>query len=133
MAPAHIHWLRPAPGDPGANLSGSALFALVWDTLADLFGTAAAAVLLRRAAKRGAAASPDLADLEISFRELAYRYTVPNAWNERAAGMPDGLRALVAELLPLLVELTGPIAVRRLEQIPGLRGLFDRGSEEGSP
>ncbi len=133
MVTAHIHWSRRS-GDPETELSGAALFSLVWETLADLLGTAATAVLLRRAARRAVGASPELAELEISVRELEYRYTVPPAWTE-GTETPSALQALVAELLPLLFELTGRIAIRRLERVPGLqgRGLLAASSTGGQP
>lgn len=134
MVPAHIHWSRRTPGDPDAELSGAALFSLIWETLADLLGTAATAVLLRRAARRALHASPELGELEISVRELEYRYTVPPAWTD-GVETPSALRTLVAELLPLLLELTGRIAIRRLERIPELqgRGLIPLASLGGQP
>jgi hypothetical protein len=121
MIPAHIHLSRRSAGDPDTELSGAALFSLIWDTLADLLGTAATAVLLRRSARRALTGNPELSELEISVRELEYRYTVPPAWAE-SRETPAALRALVAELLPLLLELTGRIAIGRLERIPGLQG-----------
>jgi hypothetical protein len=133
MVPAHIHFGRRSPGHASPERSGAALFARIWDALADLFGTATTAVLVRRAAKRGTAQSPELADLEISFRELEYRYTVPDAWREGEGEPPPALRTLVGELVPLLLELTGRIAIRRLEQIPELRGLLAPGAEGSQP
>jgi hypothetical protein len=121
MVPAHTHWNRRSAGDAAAELSGAALFRLIWESLADLFGTATTAVLIRRAARRGTTKSPELGELEISVRELEYRYTVPPAWSEGAGDTPPALRTLVSELLPLLLELTGRIAIHRLEQIPELR------------
>ncbi len=108
-----------------ADLSPAALFALLWNALADLLGTAATATLLRRAAKRAITHEPALAELVIARQSLEYGYTLPPTWKD-GAGAPEGpLRSLVGELLPLLVELTGPIAVRHLAQIPELteRGL----------
>jgi hypothetical protein len=112
----------------GAGLSAAALFALLWEGLADVLGTAATAVLVRRAARRAAARNPELAELAISREKLDYRFTLPRAWTERAeaaavaaAADEAALRELVGELRPLLVELTGPVVVRRLAQIPALR------------
>ena len=105
----------------GAELSIAALFTLLWDALADVLGTAATATLLRRAAQRAAPRCPELNEVVISREKLAYRYTLPPAWADGAEGTPLALRELVAELRPLLVELTGPVVVRRLERIPELR------------
>src|SRR5579859_2659052 len=108
-------------GQTGAEPSSAALFALLWNALADMIGTAAAAILLRRAARRAAAQNPELAALLIVRETLEYRYTLPSAWNDWTGGTQRALQNLVAELLPLLVELTGPVVVRHLAQIPELR------------
>jgi len=112
---------RPSGAAAGAELSIAALFTLVWDALADVLGTAATATLLRRAARRAAPRCPELGELAITREKLEYRYTLPSAWADGAGGTPVALRELVVELCPLLVELTGPIVVRRLERIPELR------------
>jgi len=142
MVPTRLHVSRPAGEsgaagesvEPGAPLSGAALFSLVWEALADLFGTATTAVLVRRAARRGAGASPELAELEISLKELAYRYALPRAWTESGGETPPALTTLIGELLPILGELTGRIAIRRLEKIAELveQGLLSPEPEETS-
>jgi hypothetical protein len=108
-------------GHAGAELSAAALFTLLWDALADLLGTAATAVVLRRAVRRATPRSPELAELSIVREDLGYRYALPSAWNGRDGGSQAALGHLVAELLPLLVELAGPLVVRHLAQIPELR------------
>ena len=119
--------MRPAgsrqPSDDAAHaeLSGAGLFTLLWDSLADVLGTAATATLLRRAARRAVPRSPELAELAISRDNLEYRYTLPSAWKEREEGTLLALRELVSELRPLLVEMTGQVVVRHLERIPELR------------
>ena len=92
------------------------LFGEIWGTVSEMLGTATAAALLRRAAKRALARDPDLGDLEIARDGLEYTYRVPEAWTRR-----DGraLRALALELCGLLIEMTGPLVVRRLERIRG--------------
>ena len=115
---------RPTDGGPGIPVA--TLFTILWDSLADLLGTAATATLLRRAAKRGAARSPELAGLVIERDGLAYRYTCPPAWTDPSEGTPPALRELVVELRPLLIEMTGQVVIRHLEQVLELRerGLF---------
>lgn len=115
-----------------ADPSPAALFALLWNALADLLGTAATATLLRRAAKRAITREPVLAELVIARESLEYGYTLPSTWKDGAGALEGPLRGLVEELLPLLVELTGPIAVRHLAQIPELteRGLVPRQEEQ---
>jgi hypothetical protein len=111
-----------ARGTAGATeLSGGELFGLLWDALADVLGTAAAATLLRRAAQRAVAASPELAALEITRATLEYQYKVPDAWNEPTSEPPRALYELVRELWVFLVELTGSVVVARLLQVSELR------------
>ena len=122
----------PGPGNgrstdaAGTGISVAALFTILWDALADLLGTAAAATLLRRAAMRALSRSPDLSGLLIKRDGLAFRYSCPPAWNGPSSGVPPALRELVAELRPLLIEMTGQIVIQHLEQILELRerGLF---------
>jgi hypothetical protein len=125
-----------ASHDPaGDELSAAALFTLVWEALADLLGTAATATLVRRAARRAAPSCPELAELSVVRNDLDHQYTVPSAWQDRAAGTPFALVELVKELWPLLVELTGTVAVRHLERIPELRsrGILPPPRQEEEP
>jgi hypothetical protein len=110
----------------GPELSVAALFTILWEALADLLGTAATATLLKRAAKRALARSPELAGLVIKREGLSYHYKCPSAWNDKSEGTLFALRELVGELRPLLVEMTGQIVIQHLEQILELRerGLF---------
>jgi hypothetical protein len=122
----------PAPATLGTDVlepSAGALFAIVWEALAEVLGTAAVAAIVRRAAGRAATLSPELIDLVIVRENLEYRYIVPELWWQRAE--PIALRLLVAEIGRLLVELTGTVVIRRLEQIPELcaRGLVWRAEE----
>ena len=110
---------RASRGSTASDPSLAALFTLVWEALADVLGTAATATLLRRAARAAVRRCTELNELAISRENLEYRYTLPAGW--RNGGQPDALRELVAELRPLLVELTGPVVYRRLERIPALR------------
>jgi len=114
----------------GAELSVAELFTLLWDALADILGTAATATLLRRAARGATLRCAELDELAIARENLEYRYTVPPGWEN--GGPPIALRELVTELRPLLVELTGPIVLRRLEAIPELRqrGIISPQEEE---
>ena len=128
---------------PGAREGGdgdldtAALFAIVWEALAEVLGTAATAAIVRRAAGRAATENPELIDIVIRREKFEYRYTLPHAWSHTARvatpeeRTPIALRALVAEIGRLLVELTGTVFVGRLEQIPELcaRGLLWRAKE----
>jgi len=114
----------PGGGGAGANLCTGDLFALLWDALAGILGTAAAATLLRRAAKRAVPLWPELDALSITRESLEYGYTVPTGWKDPDPDPPQALCELARELWTLLVDLTGPVVVNRLAQIPELR---DRG------
>jgi len=110
-------------GDQDAS-SAAELFELLWESLADVLGTAAAATLLRRAIKR-ATSHISSAELVIVVRNAPdYEYRLPETWrqpgNEEAL---SALRAVVAELRLLLIELTGPVVVRRLARMAPFRKL----------
>jgi hypothetical protein len=105
----------------GSELSAAALFAIVWDALAAVLGTAAVAAIVRRAVGRATAESPELFELAIFREDLEYRYRLPQAWSQRAEGGPVALRVLVVEIGRLLGELTGTVVIRTLEEIPELR------------
>lgn len=114
----------PAGGSPsvvGSDLAAAALFAIVWSALVEVLGTAAVAAIVRRAVGRAVAERAELTELLIIRENLEYRYTLPHAWSQRAERVPPALQVLVAEIGRLLVELTGTVVVRRLEQIPELR------------
>lgn len=113
-----------ANGGVDLDLSWAALFALVWDALAEVLGTAAAAAIVRRAARRGAVECPELLDLVVRRENLEYRYTLPHHWSATAQAAERGqgaLPVLVGEIGRLLLELTGTVVINRLEQIPELR------------
>jgi hypothetical protein len=104
-----------------AEIPASALFGILWEALADLLGSAATATLLRRAARRGAIGNPELLELAVDREGLAWVYTCPPAWNGGSPDHLNGLRALIGELRPILVEMTGAVVVQHLEQIRELR------------
>jgi hypothetical protein len=111
---------------PGTESSGLALFSLLWDALAELLGSAAAATLVKRAARRAAVRSPELADLSIRRLGSTYTYSCPSGWSRESVATPPALLDLWDELRPLLVEMTGLFVIRRLEAIsdPGIRQCF---------
>ena len=114
---------RPAQG---TEPSAGDLFTILWNALADVLGTAAAATLLRRAAQRAVPHWPELAGLAITRERLEYRYSLPVSWRDPSADPPRALCGLARELCSLLVDLTGPVIVNRLAQIPelGSRGVI---------
>jgi hypothetical protein len=112
---------RSSSDEEGGELRGAALFKLIWDSVSDVLGTAATATLVRRAALRATPRSPELAELAVLRTETGYAYTLPRALVGKVERTPLPLRELVSELRPLLVEFTGQVVVRRLDQIPGLQ------------
>ncbi len=118
----------PVPGNgrldsltAGDEIPVSVLFTMLWDALSDVLGTAATATLLKRAARRAAARNPELAELTIERQGLSYGYTCPAGWSGASRGNPPALRDLIGELRPLLIEMTGQVVIRHLEQIVELR------------
>jgi len=98
------------------------LFDLLWESLAELLGTAATATLVRRATKRVAAEAPASPMVSVTRNTVTYEYEVPESW--RRAADPDALRVLRAfarELGVLLIRLTGSVVVERLEREPRFR------------
>jgi hypothetical protein len=105
-----------------SELTAEELFALLWDSMADLLGTAATATLLRRALRRASAQQLVLCGVVTEREGLTYRYTVPPAWQQALDQEAlAALQALTRELYPLLVEMTGPVVVRRLARVQTLR------------
>ena len=102
--------------------SAAELFDLLWESLADVVGTAATATLLRRAIKRAASQTPWPEPITVARNGLDYEYRLPETWkqpgNEEGIG---ALRVVAAELRVLLVDLTGPVVVRRLARLAPLR------------
>jgi hypothetical protein len=104
--------------------SPAELFDLLWESLADVLGTAAAATLLRRAIKRGASQLSSAAPVIVVRHGTEYEYRLPETWKQ--SGNEEALsvfRLLVAELRVLLIELTGPVVVRRLARLSSFRKL----------
>jgi hypothetical protein len=102
--------------DKASSCSAAQLFAVVWDTLADVIGTAATATLLRRSARRA-----QLDGLTVSREGFNYSYRLPADWRDERPESLLALRGLTRELSPQLVELTGPVLLRRLAAVPDLR------------
>lgn len=108
-------------GGNGAT-SAAELFDLLWESLADVLGTAAAAILLRRATQQVAFRMADAERVIVARNGLEYEYRVPETWkrpgNDEAV---DALRVVAAALRVLLVELTGPVVVNRLGRLAPFR------------
>ena len=88
------------------------LYSLLHDTLSEVIGGTATEVLLHRALLRASSHDPELA-------ALARKSTESGAplqwWSDGRRGMRY-LRAVLRELWRLLIEITGPVVVARLER-----------------
>jgi hypothetical protein len=102
--------------------SAAALFDLLWESLADILGTAASATLLGRAIKQAVARTSWPDPVVVTKNGLDYAYRLPETWTQAGSEEAMGaLRVVAAELRVLLVELTGPVVVRRLARLQPLR------------
>lgn len=89
-----------------------------------MLGSAAAATLVRRAAKRAAVRKADLLDLRVERKGWEYQYALPAEWSRRSPHeLPDFVDLVSSELVPLLREFTGQIVIGRLGRVPGLEQL----------
>jgi hypothetical protein len=93
---------------------------MLWETLVDLLGSAATATIMGRAARRALRRSPELGELAIARVDREYGYVVPRSF-DRPDRPPVSLQVLLDELRPLLVDMTGQVALRRLDRVPELR------------
>jgi len=110
-----------APRTGPRPATAAALFGLLWASLSDLLGSATTATLLRRSKNAVARRLPSAAALAIEREGLEYRYTLPASWSDEAADGLDVMRALVDELRPLLMELTGATILEQLDRLAGFR------------
>jgi hypothetical protein len=120
---------RTAAGSNDA-CTPAGLFDLLWNDVADIMGTGAIAALLRRAIKQAALVEPHLNEITIGRDGLEYSYDLPASWREACNDRSlSEIRGLIDSLGPLLVQLTGPVVVRRLQRLEPLReqALSDRG------
>jgi hypothetical protein len=98
----------------------SELFDALWTALTDVIGPTAAATLLQESIRRARPSHPGVADIAIVQRQFEYTYTVPSAWKTTDAAPRKSFQAIVEELWPLLMGLTGTLVVRRLGAVPQL-------------
>ena len=109
-------------GNDQDGASAAELFDLLWETLADVLGTAATATLLRRSIKQAAARTAGSEPIIVVRNGVDYTYCLPAAWKQPANDEAvDVLRIVAAELRVLLVELTGPVVIARLGHLALLR------------
>ena len=106
---------------PDADCTASALFDVLWSELADVIGPTATAALMQRSVKRALPREPELGELVIARDGFMYTYSTPPSWSEAGTTAHAALARVVAELWPLLSELTGGVVTRRLRNQPLLR------------
>ena len=93
----------------------SEIFDVLWTALVEILGSPATATLLRRSAKRRLGDFPELVELAITRQGFEYTYAVPADWKHANERSNAALQALVQDLCCLLLELTGPVVLRRLK------------------
>ena len=109
-------------GNDRQAATAAELFDLLWETLADIVGTAATATLVRRSITRAASRTTGSDPVVIARDGPEYVYRLPDTWREPGNDQSvEVLRMIAAELRLLLVELTGRVAVVRLGQMSALR------------
>ena len=100
----------PADRDAGGSVSGT--YELLRETLGEVIGRTATEALLRRALRRAISRNADLGQLA---RGNAAGGGPAEWWNDGRGGTRY-LGAVMRELWPLLIEITGPVVVARLER-----------------
>ncbi len=123
-------WMSNSGAGDQDQRSAAQVFEVLWRELVSVLGTAAAATLVRRAARRVAVRASELSRLAIVREGWAYRYVLPPGWADRPAVHLPAFDELVrVELVALLQEFTGLIVIVRLERACGLRLLGSTTSE----
>jgi DNA-binding CsgD family transcriptional regulator len=108
----------PEDGDAGGSVPE--IYDLLHETLSEVIGRTATEALLRRALRRAGSQDPELGALA---RKSAEGSAPVQWWTDGRRGMRY-LRAVMRELWPLLIEITGPVVVARLER----RGIVPDGA-----
>jgi hypothetical protein len=107
---------RDRDAELGVGATAAAILEAVWESIAEILGTAATATLIRRAAERGASRTPNLRNIEISRNNLVRYYRVPDSWRDpREPNAAEEVETLLSELRPILIKLTGQVVVRRID------------------
>ncbi|MGH2378607.1 MAG: response regulator transcription factor [Candidatus Limnocylindria bacterium] len=100
---------------PEARTTGGSvgeIYGLLHSTLSEVIGRTATEALMRRALRRASSQDPELGAL---VRKSAAGDGPVQWWNDERRGMSH-LGAVMRELWPLLIEITGPVVVARLER-----------------
>ena len=93
-----------------ADTSVREMYALLYETLSEVIGRTATEALLRRAVRRAGSQHPEFAALAPPRGGAPIEW-----WTDARRGM-SYLRAVMRELWPLLIEITGPVVVAQLER-----------------
>lgn len=109
-----------APDALPADCTAAELFDALWRSMVDMLGPTATATLIERSAGRATAKRAGLEHPTIFREQFSYRHRTPPSWAADNRAALIALTALVAELWPLLAELTGPIVLRRLREVAPL-------------
>lgn len=100
------------PEELHAGGSVREIYDLLYETLSEVVGRTATEALLRRALQRASSQDPDLDALA---RKSGEEGAPVQWWSDGRRGMTY-LRAVMRELWPLLIDITGPVVVARLER-----------------
>jgi len=100
------------PEDGNAGGSAREIYDLLHETLSEVIGRTATEALLSRALRRASSRDPELSSLA---RKSAESGAPVQWWTDGRRGMRY-LRAVMLELWPLLIDITGPVVVARLER-----------------
>lgn len=100
------------PEEHDAGGSVPEIYDLLHETLSEVVGRTATEALLRRAVRRASSQDPDLAALA---RKGSEEGAPVQWWTDGRRGLRY-LRAVMRELWPLLIDITGPVVVARLER-----------------
>ncbi len=107
-------------GAPPHGCQASALFGALWLALVDAIGPTATATLLQRSLQAAASAGADVDGVVIRREQFSYTYKLPAAWHSDGTMPVETLRRIGQALVPLLLELTGVVVMRRLAAVPEL-------------
>ncbi len=100
------------PGRGESDASGPDLYLLLKETLSDVVGPTATEALLRRAVRRATTLAPQIDALAPERSEGE----PPVGHRSEDEHVSVGMRAILRELWPLLIDMTGPVVVGRLER-----------------
>jgi DNA-binding CsgD family transcriptional regulator len=99
------------PEERGAGGSVRETYDVLHETLSEVIGRTATEALLRRALRRASSRDPELAALARKTEGGK-----PVQWWADGRRGTKYLRAVMRELWPLLIEVTGPVVIARLER-----------------